>query len=146
MERCYFDTSVLVSAAVAQHPHHEPAFNRLKEVAAQNHQGYVSAHGLAEFYSVLSRAPFKPPLHPSEVWKLAEGLILAHLELVTLTAKDYVELTRNCAQEGWTGGRIHDAIHVRCAQKVNSSRIYTFNLKDFRMLAPPELQRLVMAP
>lgn len=144
MDRCYFDTSVLVAAAVAQHPNHEPAFSRLKDIASKKQEGFVSAHGLAEFYSLVSRAPFKPPLHPADVWKLAEGLILANL--VTLRAKDYVELTKHGAHEGWTGGRIHDAVHVRCAQKAHCSRIYTFNVKDFRTLAPPDLRSLVMAP
>ena len=146
MPRQYFDTSVLVPAALAQHPHHESALARLKELAQQKRRGYVSAHGITEFYSVLTRTPFKPPLHPSEVWQLIEEVILKHLDLVTLTAKESIEMTRNCAAAGWTGGRIHDAMHLRCAQKAQCDLIYTFNLRDFRALAAPEVQARIVIP
>lgn len=146
MARSYFDTSVLVPAALAQHPHHEPALARLRELAQEKQRGYVSAHGITEFYSVMTRTPFKPPLHPSEVWRLIEEVILEHLDLVTLTAKESIDVTRGCAIAGWTGGRIHDAMHLRCAQKSQCDRIYTFNVKDFRALAAPEMLSQIMTP
>lgn len=146
MPRSYFDTSVLVSAVIAQHPHHGPASARLKELAQEKQRGYVSAHGITEFYSVMTRTPFKPPLHPSEVWRLIDEVILQHLELVTLTAKEYIEVTKRCAIAGWGGGRIHDAMHLRCAQKAGCDRIYTFNGKDFRALAAPEMLSQIVAP
>lgn len=146
MTRPYFDTSVLVSAAVAQHPHHEPALAGLKRLAGKKQRGYVNAHGISEFYSVLTRVPFRPSLHPSDVWRLIESVILEHLDLVTLTAKECIDLTRTCANAGWTGGRIHDAMHLRCAQKAQCDPIYTFNVKDFRALAGPEIQSQILAP
>ena len=73
-------------------------------------------------------------------------MIHPHLELVTLDGNDYQELVRDCAASGWTGGRVHDAVQLRCAQKINSDRIYTFNVKDFRALASGELQDKIGAP
>ena len=146
MALSYFDTSVLVPAALAQHPHHEPALARLRELARRKQRGYVSAHGVTEFYSVLTRTPFKPPLHPSEVWRLIEEVVLEHLDLVTLTAQESIAVTRDCATAGWTGGRIHDAMHLRCARKAHCDRIYTFNVKDFRALAAPEMLSQIVAP
>jgi len=55
-------------------------------------------------------------------------------------------VTRGCAIAGWTGGRIHDAMHLRCAQKAQCDRIYTFNVKDFRTLAAPEMLSRIAAP
>jgi predicted nucleic acid-binding protein len=144
--RCYFDTSVLVPAAIAQHPHHEAAVGRLKELARSKQRGYVSAHGITEFYSVMTRTPFKPPLHPSEAWRLIEEMILVHLDLVTLTARECLDVTKGCAMAGWTGGKIHDAMHLRCARKAQCERIYTFNVKDFRALAAPEMASQIVAP
>lgn len=95
---------------------------------------------------MLTRTPFKPPLYPSEAWKIIEQMILPHMELVTLTAKEYKEVVLHCAASGWIGGRIHDAVHLRCGQKANCDRIYTFNVKDFRILAPPALVDKVSAP
>jgi predicted nucleic acid-binding protein len=146
MGRSYFDTSVLVPAALAQHPHHEAALARFKELTREKQRGYISAHGITEFYSVMTRTPFKPPLHPSEAWRLIEEVILERLELVTLTAKEVIELTRGCAISGWTGGRIHDAMHLRCAKKSQCDRIYTFNVKDFRALAGPEMLSQIITP
>jgi predicted nucleic acid-binding protein len=97
-------------------------------------------------YSVLTRTPFKPPVYPSEAWQIIEEMILPHMELVTLTPKEYREVVHHCALGGWAGGRIHDAVHLRCAQKVECERIYTFNVKDFRALSTPDLADKVSAP
>ena len=92
------------------------------------------------------RTPFKPPLYPSEAWQIIEDMILPHMELVTLGPKEYREVVHHCAINGWAGGRIHDAIHLRCAQKAGCDRIYTFNVKDFRALAPSNLAGIISAP
>ena len=49
-------------------------------------------------------------------------------------------------QESWIGGRIHHVIHLRCAAKMKCDRIYTFNLRDFRAIAPMELADKISAP
>jgi predicted nucleic acid-binding protein len=67
----YFDTSVLVPAAVARHPHNASALAVLEELVRRKHRGFISAHSLTEVYSVLTRTPFKPPLYPSEAWQLS---------------------------------------------------------------------------
>jgi predicted nucleic acid-binding protein len=142
----YFDTSVLVPAGVRGHPHNGPALAILEELLARKHCGFTSAHSLTEVYSVLTRTPFKPQIYPSEAWQIIERMILPHMELVTLTAKEYKEVVRDCSSSGWAGGRIHDAIHLRCAQKAGCDRIYTFNVKDFRLLASAELIDKISAP
>jgi predicted nucleic acid-binding protein len=142
----YFDTSVLVPAAVTRHPHNAPALAVLEELVSRKHRGFISARSLTEIYSVLTRTPFKPPLYPSEAWQIIEEMILPHMELVTLTPKEYQEVVRHCAVSGWAGGRIHDAVHLRCAQKAECDRIYTFNVKDFRALAPADLADKIAAP
>src|ERR1035437_2430323 len=141
-----FDTSVLVAAAVTHHPHDAPALAVLEELVRRTHARYLSAHSLAEVYSVLTRTPFKPPVYPSEAWQIIEQMILPHMELVTLTPKEYREVVRHCAVNGWVGGKVHDAVHLRCAQKVRCDRVYTFNVNDFRALAPPDLADKIAVP
>src|SRR4051812_38572717 len=111
----YFDTSVLVAASVSEHPHNGPALAILEERITQKHPGFISAHGLAEFYSVMPRAPFRPALYPAEVVQIISEMITPHLQLVALDGKDYEAVIRDCSTHGWTGGRIHDALHLRCA-------------------------------
>jgi predicted nucleic acid-binding protein len=142
----YFDTSVLVSAAVTRHPHNAPTLAVLEEMIGQKHRGFISAHSLTEVYSVLTRTPFKPPLYPSEAWQIIGEMILPHMELVTLTSQGYREVVRRCASSAWTGGRVHDAVHLSCAQKAACDRIYTFNVKDFRTLASSDQADKIAAP
>ena len=142
----YFDTWVVVAAAVTRHPRNVPALAVLEELVGRKHRGYISAHSMTEVYSVLTRTPFKPPLYPAEAWQIIEEMILPHMELVTLTPKEYREVVRHCAVNGWVGGKVHDAVHLRCAQKAGCDRVYTFNVKDFRALAPPELADRVAMP
>jgi len=142
----YFDTSVLVAAAVTRHPHNAPSLAVLEELISRKHHGFLSAHSLTEVYSVLTRTPFKPPLYPSEAWQIIEVMILPHMGLVTLTSKEYREVVRSCAVGGWASGRIHDAVHLRCAQKAECDRLYTFNVKDFRTLAPSGLADKIAMP
>ena len=144
--KLYFDTSVLVASAVKGHVHHAPAHSALERLLRDKHRGYVSAHGLAEIYAVLTRAPFVPPVYPSEAWQILEQNILPHFTLVELPSKDYVGLVKECAAQGWTGGRIYDLLQLACAQKASCERIYTFNLQHFRELAPPSLEEKIHAP
>lgn len=47
---------------------------------------------------------------------------------------------------GWPGAKIYDALLLRCAEKCPAQRIYTFNLWDFKQLAPNHLQNKICAP
>jgi hypothetical protein len=117
----YFDTSVLVPAAVTHHPHNAPSLAVLEELVRRKHRGYLSAHSLTEVYSVLTRTPFKPPLYPSES---AYGTGDSH------------------------GGRVSGSRSLLCRQWLGrrQGRVYTFNVKDFRALAPSDLADKIAAP
>ena len=143
--KVYFDTTVLVASCVADHPHYAPASTALANVHAHTIQGYVGAHGLAEFYAVITRAPFSPPVFPNEAWQLLSENILSTFQVVSLSAKEYQESIRRCSQNGWAGGKIYDLLHIRSAQKAECERLYTFNVRHFRQLAP-ELVDKVGAP
>lgn len=143
--KVYFDTAVLVAASVADHPNYLQAHTALQAVHGKKIRAHVSAHGLAELYSVLTRAPFTPPIYPAEAWQLISENILRYFEIVSLPPKDYCEVIENCAKLGWTGGRVYDALHLRCAEKSECARIYTFNVKHFKALGP-ELADRISAP
>lgn len=46
--RVFFDTSVIVAASVADHPHHTRAWPVLQRVAMGKDQGFVGAHSIAK--------------------------------------------------------------------------------------------------
>lgn len=144
--KVYVDTNILVAASVQEHQHHAQAFEVVRKIKEGTLQGCISAHGLAEFYSVLTRAPFSPRVHPAEAGRFVEDNILPHFELVTLSPDDYKGVLNACAKAGLIGGVVFDALHLHSAHKAGCERIYTFNVKDFRALAPDELQDKISAP
>lgn len=140
--KVYFDTPVLVASCVADHPHHGQGVTALHAVHAKKVEGYVSAHGLAEFFAVLTRTPFTPPIFPHEAWQLLCENILPNFEIVTLSSKEYQEAIHRCSQNGWAGGRVYDVLHIRSARKAACDRIYTFNVRHFQQLAPELRDRI----
>ena len=142
----YFDTSVFVAAAVSTHPQYTDAVKVLMELVAGRHHGIASGHSLAEVYAVLTRTPFRNRPSVVQVMQAIESLMLSRIELVTLTGAEYEAVIRRCAANGWTGGRVYDAIHVECAAKSDCDRLYTFNMKDFVTLSPPALAQKLASP
>lgn len=143
--KVYVDTNVLVAASVQAHPHHARAFELVSSIKNGAVQGCISTHGLAEFYAVLTRAPFSPRVHSAEVSRFLEDNIVPHFELVTLSADDYKQVLSGSAMAGLVGGIVYDALHLECARKAGCDRIFTFNTKDFRALAP-DLTNKISAP
>ncbi len=106
----------------------------------------MSTHGLAEYYSVLTRAPFTPRIHPAEAGQFLDDNILPYFELLVLTAADYKAVLRSSVIAGLVGGVVFDALHLHCAEKAGCDRLYTFNLKDFLALATDSMRSKIAAP
>ena len=143
--KTYFETSVLVAAVVEGHPHHGPAWRAWEHATGRGRLAFISAHGMAEVYAVLTRTPFTPRVYPGEAWRILEATVLPCAKVIALTASEYRRTMQTCAEEGWTGGVVYDALHLQCARKAACSRIYTFNLRDFQSLAP-DLKDQICAP
>ena len=143
--KVYFDTPLLVAAYIARHPHYSQSLRAFDEVSAGTIKGVISAHGLAESFSVLSRAPYLPLIRPHDVWLYLANDVLPVFDLVSLTVSEYREVVESCARNGWPGGRVYDALHVQAARKSGCERIYTFNLKHFHQVAP-DLRDIIVSP
>src|SRR5262249_6139218 len=139
------DTSVLVAASEQSHPHYRQASPALRRVATGKDQGFMSAHSMAEVYAALTRLPVQPRIHPAEAGRIITDNLLPHFELVSAGVKDYTEALKLVRDGGWSGAKIYDALIVGCAAKSKADRIYTFNLADFRLLAP-DLEEKICAP
>ena len=144
--KVFFDTTVLVAASERSHPHYPQARPALLRVTAGQDKAFLSLHSIAEVYAALTRLPVRPRIHPVEAMRIVIENILPHFELVSLNKEDYREALNAMGSGGWIGAKIYDALLLRCAARSAVERIYTFNLGDFRDLAPADLQEKICAP
>jgi predicted nucleic acid-binding protein len=143
--KVYVDTNIIVARLVRSHVHQVNANNLLHQIQSRRWTPVIAAHGLAEIYSVLTRTPFQPRVSPAEAWEMLDLNVLPRFEIETLSRSDYIRVLKDCAAQGFGGGRIHDALHLAVARKAQCERIYTFDVPHFRQLAPDLLDR-IMAP
>lgn len=141
--RILLDTSVLVAAMVEAHPAHEQALPWLLGATNGSHVGLVSAHSLAELYSILTTLPVEPPISPTDALRLIKHNIIGALEIVALSEQDYLEVIEQLAGLGIMGGATYDALIVRSAMKANVEHVVTLNEKDFRRVYPDLADRIV---
>ena len=97
-------------------------------------------------FAALTRLPVQPRIHPVEATRIVTENILPHFEVVSLGKEDYLEALNTMASGGWIGAKIYEALLLHCAARCGVERIYTFNLRDFRQLAPAGLQEKICAP
>jgi predicted nucleic acid-binding protein len=142
----FFDTTVLVAASERSHPHYPQARPALVRVVSGHDKGFIGQHSIAELFAALTRLPVQPRIHPVEALRIISENIRPHFEIVSLDHEDYFEALQTMAAGGWTGAKIYDALLLGCAAKCGAERIYTFNLEDFRRLAPEALERKISAP
>lgn len=142
----FFDTTVLVAASVRGHPHHEQALPALRRVTAGRDKGFISTHSIAEVYATLTRLPVEPRIHPVEAARIVTANVLPHFEAVPVGKKDYLDALDKMQNGGWIGAKIYDALLLCCATRCSADRILTFNLSDFKLLAPTSLHSKICAP
>lgn len=144
--KLYFDTNVVISALVHSHEHHVPALSALVSVRNRVNKGFICAHGLAESYVLLGRALYPDFVSTTDSWRAIAESILPFLSIVGLNAKDYRDLLQRCAREGIAGGRVYDVIHIHTAMKARCDRLFTFNVRHFRQIAPPNFVDRIVLP
>ena len=139
----FCDTSVLVAACIRKHPHYERARPVLETIAAGKDVGIICAHSLAEAFSALTSVPVVPRILPTEARVTITTNIQRHFQIVAVTSGMYERAMDICVGRGLGGGKVYDALLIECARQSQADRIYTFNLPDFRRLAPDLAERLV---
>jgi predicted nucleic acid-binding protein len=129
----FFDTSVLVAAFWGGHRDHAASVKLLG--AASKKQSSCAMHTLAEVYAAMTALPIRPILPPEQVMLFVQE-VRDRLTIVPLDESEYIETIQQAANAGFTSGRVHDALLLRCAVKVKAQTIYTWNLKHFQAITP----------
>jgi predicted nucleic acid-binding protein len=89
----------------------------------------------------MTALPVRPVIPPEQALLFVEE-VCGRLSTVSLSADEYQETIRGAVDRGLTGGRIYDALLLRCAEKAKAEVIYTWNLKHFRAVAPELADRI----
>jgi predicted nucleic acid-binding protein len=63
--------------------------------------------------------------------------------LITLDGAEYFDTIDAMSRRGMSGAVIYDALILACARKVRADRIYTWNVRHFRAVAPDLAAKIV---
>ncbi len=144
--KIYCDTNVLIAAGIEAHSHHQQAVELLNPVWRGEVLACTSTHSIAEYYSAMTRLPYRPKIHPADADRMLQDDILPFFLLVELAAEEYREAVAMCLRANRPGAVIFDCLHLLSAQTAGCDRLYTFNVKDFRALAASEWQSKIVTP
>lgn len=135
--KALIDTSVWVASMIATQASHQAAKELVRKVRRGELDAVVSAHTLAEVYSVLTRLPPKQRLSAQQTWQFIQQNILDVAAVVALTAQEYKTLIEYLADQNLVGGITYDAVIATVATKAQVDEIITTNEKDFSRLSLP---------
>jgi predicted nucleic acid-binding protein len=131
------DTNCLVAAVSSWHGHHEATRREIERRYAAGEELVLSAHSLAEAFSVLTRLPEPHRLSPEDALALIEAN-WGETRLVALTAPDYRVTLRRCRDASIGGGAVYDALIAACARKARVSTLVTWDVTDFERFLEDE--------
>jgi predicted nucleic acid-binding protein len=136
----FVDSSVWVASFSDRHPHHE--VSRPLLAGLRRSRAGCAVHSLAEVYATLTRLPGESRAHPRAAMQFIESM-QQHTTMITLDAGEYFETIDAMSRRGMSGAVIYDALILACARKVRAERIYTWNLRHFRAVAPDLAAKIV---
>ena len=122
----YLDTGVLVRGLLTEHPQHGVCAKVIGEEAVS------SCHALAEVFNTLTGF-FKIPNDT------ASEMIVSLTEAMSFEAisqADYMRVIEEARGRGVQGGIVYDAVHAQVARRLKCERIVSYNITNFRHVAP----------
>ena len=119
----YFDTPMLVFAAANEGTLGEKAWHAI----AASTDPVTTPHALAECFNALT---YRLNIPPGAARKMIEEQA-AKFRFEMLDAADYRLAIAAVVEQGQTGDKIYDALHLRAAMKCGAKKIHTSNKRDF---------------
>ena len=140
-----FDTSVMIAAFVDSHPRHTSSLIWVQKVKKKEIEGVISVHSLIEIYSILTKLPLSPKIHPSLAFELIKENILKDFEIISYKKEDYLNLLKELSSRNIFGGLSYDGLIIYTAKKTKIDKILTLNVNDFIRVAP-QLTKIISEP
>lgn len=129
----FFDTSVFVAAFWRGHRGHEASLDLI--AGANKKKSACALHTLAEVHATMTALPVKNVVPPDQALLFVQE-VRDRCTVVSLDEEEYFATIEAAAEQGFTSGRIYDALLLRCAAKIKAEAIYTWNLKHFKAIDP----------
>lgn len=136
----FLDTSVLVPAFLADHPHHAASLAVFVNCEPKN--ASCASHSLAELYATLTRIPAPHRASPGQALKCVEE-VAARFRIINLDTSAILTAIRNAASENVAGGTTYDFLIATCAVQSGADRVYCWNNRHFERFGPNIAAKLV---
>ncbi len=131
----YLDTPVLVFACANQ----TALGDKARQLIAESTDLVSTPHALAECFNGLT---YRLQIPPAAARKLMSRNF-SKIRFQTLDEADYLAAIDEVVDNGQTGDKIYDALHLRAAIKAGAKKIHTSNKRDFSPFSPAaEIVRL----
>lgn len=128
------DSSVIVAAVHANHPHHALATNWLVQ-SLKDHHLVVCHHSILESYAVLTRLPGELRVTPSEARDLLTATVQANMSVAGFQADSIWTMIESLAMSSVVGGHSYDAFIIEVLHSCAVEAVATFNPAHFSNLA-----------
>jgi predicted nucleic acid-binding protein len=138
--RTAFDTSVLVAAMQRWHPDNERASTAVSRALDETKKPLLPVTALLQTYSVLTRMPRGLRMSPQEALELLHDNFAKRTELAPHDAHAAWMFLGRAVAAGVSGGGIHDADILECAERAGATRLLTLNPRDFERLGPTSVE------
>jgi predicted nucleic acid-binding protein len=122
----YLDTGVIVRGLMQDHPQH------LACVELINLNAMSSCHALAEVFNTVT-GYFKIS---NELASEMVSSLTDQMGFEVILQEDYLGVIRTARSRGIQGGIVYDAIHAEIARRAKVAKIVTYNMTNFRHVAP----------
>lgn len=94
---------------------------------------------------MLTRLPVRPRITPQIAYQVITHNVIDRLTVVALNPDDYIQILRDFAGRGLTGGVTYDALAAYTARQTAVDQVVTLNAKDFLRIYP-ELSGKIVEP
>lgn len=134
-DRVFFDAGLFIGALLKGDPRHDEA-RLLVDAARRGDLGACTTAGvLSEVYAALTWANAQPVHDPGEAGGAVRLLIEppSRIEVLGGELKVALEMLTLAEKNRLTARRIHDARHAAMAMNAGITRVYTYDVADWRM-------------
>jgi predicted nucleic acid-binding protein len=104
-----------------------PLGQAARQLIAATREPVTTPHALAETFNTLT---YRLGIPPSEARRMVE-LNTSRFRFVTMEATDYQQAIARVVDNGMTGDKVYDALHLGAALKAKATKLHTSNKRDF---------------